>query len=109
VTLFKETKRRQRFIHHIVGDAFIGPRPAGCLLHHRDEDRMNNNVGNLKYLTPAKHSLLHNAIISQEEVTEIRTLAAEGVRQCDLAKYFGISGGHIHSIVRNKRRRGGRG
>lgn len=35
--------------------------PRGWLLHHVDEDRANNRIGNLEFLTRAEHNRRHNA------------------------------------------------
>jgi hypothetical protein len=46
------TKRVTRRVHVIVAAAFIGPRPPGLEIDHIDEDKQNNAVYNLRYVTP---------------------------------------------------------
>ncbi|HTG95704.1 MAG TPA: NUMOD4 motif-containing HNH endonuclease [Pyrinomonadaceae bacterium] len=43
--------RRQALIHHLVAEAFIGPRPAGYEINHLDGDKLNNHAENLEYCT----------------------------------------------------------
>lgn len=38
------------YVHALVAAAFIGPRPPGRDIDHRDFDRTNNAVSNLRYL-----------------------------------------------------------
>ena len=55
-----------RMVHHLVLEAFIGPRPDGALGLHKDDNRLNNNVGNLRWGSTADNTLdqvrngLHN-------------------------------------------------
>jgi len=52
VVLYKQGfGQRTRSVHILVAAAFIGPRPEGLDVDHRDRDRMNNRVGNLRYTT----------------------------------------------------------
>lgn len=40
------------YIHHLVAEYFIGPRPEGNYVRHLDGDKLNNHVSNLAYGTP---------------------------------------------------------
>ena len=51
-------KNVTRMVHRLVAEAFIGPRPAGLEVNHVDEDKSNNCVGNLEYITH-KENLAH--------------------------------------------------
>ena len=42
---------RCRYIHHLVTEAFIGPRPAKHDVDHIDGDKTNNTVSNLRYVS----------------------------------------------------------
>ena len=44
-------KQVTKKIHHLVAEAFIGPRPDGMLCLHRDDDRSNNTPDNLYWGT----------------------------------------------------------
>lgn len=48
-------------IHEIVADTFIGPRPKGMEIDHKDEDKSNNDVTNLEYVTHAENMRRHYA------------------------------------------------
>ena len=51
VTLYKEGKRKCRYIHNLVMESFVGDKPKGYEVNHIDEDKSNNNLSNLEYLT----------------------------------------------------------
>lgn len=65
VHLSEFTKRgepnRGRFvtIHSLVAQAFIGDRPEGKVINHRDNNPTNNNVSNLHYCTQ-KYNIQHS-------------------------------------------------
>ena len=40
-----------RYVHHLVAEAFFGLRPAGSDIDHKDGCRTNNAVANLRYCT----------------------------------------------------------
>lgn len=42
-------------VHGLVANVFIGPRPIGSQVNHRDFDRTNNHVTNLEYVTPREN------------------------------------------------------
>ena len=40
-------KKRRRYVHRLVLEAFVGPCPEGMVCRHLDGDRTNNRVENL--------------------------------------------------------------
>jgi hypothetical protein len=42
---------RSRRVHHLVMEAFVGPRPAKLQVNHIDANKQNNHIGNLEYCT----------------------------------------------------------
>ena len=55
--LSREGKPTFRSIHVLVLEAFVEPRPAGCLGCHNDGDPANNRLENLRWDTPQNNSL----------------------------------------------------
>lgn len=40
---------RRRYVHHLVAENFLGERPAGLHVLHRDDDRANPALANLRF------------------------------------------------------------
>ena len=102
-------------VHRIVARAFIGPRPEGLQIAHRDGVKSNNRVENLMYATAAEnasHKATHgtllrgeavgNSVLTAEDVLKIRRLHAEGVTQRRIAEMFGTHFGNINAIIKGK-------
>ncbi len=51
VTLRKDKKAYPIRIHTVVASEFIGVRPKGLVVHHKDNDKLNNAASNLEYTT----------------------------------------------------------
>lgn len=51
VTLSNRNQRKRVFVHHLVLEAFVGPRPAGLECCHLDDDGENNLLSNLRWDT----------------------------------------------------------
>jgi hypothetical protein len=51
ISLHKSNKRKDIRVHIMVALAHIGARPEGLVIDHIDENKSNNNVSNLRYIT----------------------------------------------------------
>ncbi len=52
--------RKTQHIHDIVTEYFLGKKPAGMTVNHKDGNKSNNSIGNLEYLSPSdnqRHAL----------------------------------------------------
>ncbi|MGH7184527.1 MAG: DNA polymerase [Nitrospiraceae bacterium] len=47
--------------HHLVADAYFGPRPDGHHIHHKDGNKLNNDPSNLTYIDANKHASIHSS------------------------------------------------
>lgn len=57
VAFRKDGRAKSRYVHHVVLEAFVGPRPEGYLACHNDGNPLNNSVENLRWDTPANNLL----------------------------------------------------
>jgi len=122
VRLSKDNRPRDCNVHCLVAEAFLGKRPLGEQINHKDGNKTNNVAWNLEYVTPKgniRHAIalgLHpggsppgeknpGAKLTDIEVIEIRRLYTEGFTQTALGKQFGVSQQQIGKIVRRERRR----
>ena len=44
-----------RYIHHLVAEAFLPPRPKGLQINHKGGNKKNNRASNLEYVTPGEN------------------------------------------------------
>lgn len=101
VTLSIDNQHFHKTIHSMVAEAFIGARPKGYHVNHKDGNKTNNKIDNLEYVTPSgnvRHSLivLENAQkLTPDKVREIRAAVKEGVLRKEIAHKFDIS---IHMV-----------
>lgn len=115
--LSKEHKRRTMRIAPMVATAFIGSRSPGLHIDHKDGNKRNDCVWNLRYVTRFEnmnagnfdkntpHGETHcRAKLSDADVVEIRRLVMEGMKQKDVAKMFGVEPQTVSKIVRKERR-----
>jgi DNA-binding transcriptional regulator YiaG len=106
VTLAVDRKHFHKTLHSMVAAAFIGPRPKGYHVNHKDGDKTNNRADNLEYVTPsgnARHALtvLKKAKkLTPNEVKEIRDAVANGTPRKQVAEQFGVSVHMVHAIWR---------
>jgi hypothetical protein len=114
VDLAMNGKKRPFTVHRLVMAAFVGVRPAGFQINHKNGIKTDNRLENLEYCSTAanrqhaydtglqpkrkgeKHPL---AKLTAELVMEIRRRRSNGERPKDLAREMGIHQSNICHIV----------
>ena len=56
VSLSRENRRRTSYVHALVLQAFVGPKPEGMEACHADGDKRNNAVENLRWDTRSENA-----------------------------------------------------
>ena len=109
-------KRLCAYVHHLVAEAFLGPKPEGAEVCHNDGTRDNNEVGNLRYdsrsanaldrhahgtMNQARGEQHYFAKLSERDVRCIRdNVACASVG--DMASRFGVHRTTIGNVVQRK-------
>ena len=57
VILSKKGKKKDKRVHRLVLEAFVGPLPDGMVTRHLDGDPLNNNISNLQYGSSSENNL----------------------------------------------------
>lgn len=57
VTLSVNGDKIRKFVHEFVALAYIGPKPKGKQVNHKDLNTFNNSPNNLEYVTPRQNKL----------------------------------------------------
>lgn len=95
VNLRHDGRSYHRKVHHLVCEAFNGPRPEGTMTRHLDGDHLNNTPANLAWGTGSenqydkvRHGRHHNAIKTECKNghplsgANLYINATSGARQC---------------------------
>lgn len=48
--------------HRVIWEQYHGKIPKGYIIHHKDENKLNNDISNLQLVTRAQHSKIHNLV-----------------------------------------------
>ncbi len=104
-------KAKAIFVAALVAEHFIGPRPEGKQVNHKDGVKTNNRVANLEYLTRlenvhhGRRSGLHPPLRFTEEIVQkARELRGEGKTYQEIADTLGMTKSYAWRIVKNNRR-----
>ena len=95
-------------VHVLVALTFIGPRPQGLEICHRDGNPANNAVDNLRYDTRTGNLLdryLAGGTLGKlrlPELSAIQRRIKEGKATAEIAQEFGVSKGTINRIKRGE-------
>lgn len=104
VTLWNNNQRKNRRVHQLVAEAFLGPCPPGMEVNHRDGNRQNPTPANLEYATHAENcrhaarvlrsqagECHHNAKLTAVAVRDIRANCARNMKSYrEYAKRYGV-------------------
>lgn len=108
---------RSRYVHQLVATTFIGERPAGMYVLHRNDDAEDNAVENLYFGTPSqnlrdavrngKHAMANRTHCPHgHEYTEANTRLYQGRRFCiACATITHCPAGHEYTDTVNRRGR----
>ncbi len=72
----RDGMKGKQFLHRLVAHDVMGVNLEGLIVHHRDDDRNNNEPANLEVMTQAEHAALHG-----------RALAAQGTHVFQTARF----------------------
>lgn len=99
-------------VHSLVAEAFIGPRPPGLIVCHKDGNPKNNNVDNLYYGTTKQNSadsIRHGTVASGErngnsKLTEnqVRAMRSDGRSLTEIASDIGVSISTVSRAIKRK-------
>lgn len=105
VNLAKYGKVETVTVHRLVAASFIGPCPNGYCVHHLNENKNDNRLDNLVYMSALKHMRLHtqwgrggNAKLNVDDVRMIRALLKKGMSYRQVAARFDISKSMVGEI-----------
>lgn len=111
-------RRKNVYVHHLVATTWVGARPDGAQINHKNASRDDNRADNLEWVslvenlaecwTRTKHERRgekhHNAVVSDAVVQEIRSLRRQGVKRAEIVARFGLSVTAVKNILTERSR-----
>jgi len=101
-----------RYIHQLMLETFVGPRPEGLIACHTpDPSKNNNRADNLAWQTRAenwedfkrdKTPYDTRKKLDADQVREIRVMSRDGVSNASIARKFGVGPDNIRMIMRGE-------
>lgn len=97
-------KPKQYMIHNLVAKKYLGVKPVGCIVDHKDGNNYNNAVDNLRYITQSDNIKKgkEKVYIGREKAIRIRNMIPNMRNRRRLAKLYNVSLQTIMNIVNNK-------
>lgn len=115
VNIYNENGAWSAHIHKLLMFVFVGPRPDGLEVHHKDDNPQNCHLDNLCYGTKKENQIdairngkyltgenCHAAKRTDDEIRDVRRLAAEGMPYQEIAERFGMGRNYVCKIVTRK-------
>ena len=113
-TISKPGQSESHWVHTLVAAVFLGSRPSGHHIHHKNGDRQDNSADNLVYLPAEVHQRLPKfthrgsrngrAKLTEEQVRDIRALPRREVRYDTLAAQYGVSPSTMRALRNTARK-----
>lgn len=106
-------KLHWRSVHTLVLTAFVSARPPGMEAAHRDNNRQNNALDNLRWDTPKgnqadsdhkrRRGAAHrDAKLSESDIPRVRARVEAGESRRSIARGLGVSHTVINAIMRGE-------
>lgn len=108
VSLVREDKTVLKTVHSLVAEAFLGPRPEGMVIDHKDGNSFNNHYTNLRYCTQKEN--LNNPNSKSPGRPGYPIIACKGgvetrfESQAEAAKSLGLHSGTINDCLAGRLR-----
>jgi hypothetical protein len=112
--LARDGVNRSFTVHRLVALVFIGPRPNGRQINHKDGVKTNNDWRNLEYVT-CKENIRHAAKsglrgyfkgtangcakVTEDDIRAIRKAYASGESQPSIGRRYGLTQANVSYIV----------
>ena len=89
VGLYKNNIRSSKKIHRLVAQAFIPNPDNKSQVNHIDEDKTNNNLSNLEWVT-AKENLNHGTRTERMSKTQSIPIIATNIKTGESKEFYGL-------------------
>lgn len=110
--------KRRCLVHSLVMEAFIGPRPEGMDINHKNGNKQDNRLENLEYCSRSQNmahavrtglmpppplkrgTSQHLARLNEEKVRHVRQWHSEGGGIAQIARHYDVGESTVRNIIR---------
>lgn len=104
-------------VHRLLYETYVSDIPYDCVIHHINEDKLDNRVSNLICMTRDEHISHHNKIgkiygnrkrdLQKHQIEQIIKLSKNGLSNREVAKIVGCGKSTVQKIYKKYREEGG--
>ena len=95
------------WLHRYIWEKNNGPIPEGYVVHHKDHNKMNNDISNLEMVSDIEHRLEHpysaNKPLSKEEYFNILDLHHQGYNNSVISQMVKRGYATIYDCIHGRR------
>jgi len=113
IKLYRDTKAHAYQVHPFVAHCFVGPRPQGLLVNHKNAWKLKNWASNLEYMTSlenTRHAIeagvykpgTYHSKLDDHDVVSIRELLNIGLYTTEIASLYHVHNSAISRIKNGK-------
>lgn len=100
VILCVNQRKEHKLVHRLVAEAFLENPNNFKTVNHKDENKLNNTVENLEWLSQENNNRYSNTkMLTEEQVRQIPIMIENGYTQLDIANSFNVSRRTIQFIL----------
>lgn len=109
VWLFRDGKDYKITVHKLVLTAFVGPRPEGCECGHKNGNKEDNRLCNLRWVSPLQNNVLDRiehgefGAVTALQAAQLKRDYYSGSSLKVLSTRYGLSKSTVYGIVSGKR------
>ena len=89
--------------HVLVWEKAHGPIPPGYQVHHKDENKLNNDLDNLELLDPLTHKRLHSGCYIENGRWKKPCIKCKNIKDVDDDYYFKSTDNAVDSYCKTCR------
>lgn len=104
VRLYRGATGHDKYVHHLVAEAFISGYKPGVYIRHYDKDKSNNYVMNLRFPQDVRmgHLYKRHPRVTRRHIRVVETGEVfRTVRDC--ARFHGLDISSIYAVLRDER------
>lgn len=115
VQFWRDRRNYTYSVHRLVLEIFVGPCPEGCEALHKDGDRTNAKVENLRWGTRKENvadAIRHGtatigaknsrAKLTETDVRSVRRLRIKGLNSRQIAERFDVTSSTIDNVLKGR-------